>query len=76
MKKSKPNLLMIIGWILFAVVRIVLYSATEFYGYHALNGFAIGLILAGSVLQVLDYHGMSDKLKLWKLRLFGKGQEM
>ena len=62
MKKTKPNILLITGWILFAIARIAVYTAGEHINLlHALNGFAIGLIITGAVLQVLIHHKVIRK---------------
>jgi phosphatidylserine synthase len=73
MKKMKVNLLLTVGFVLFSIARIAIYNVGEQNNLlHAFNGFAIGLVLAGAVLQVLMYHGVSDNLRQWKLRLIGK----
>ena len=71
MKKLQVNRLLVAGWIMFAIARFAIYNFSEPNNLlHAFNGFAIGLVIVGVVVQVLLYHGV--KLKHWKLRVIGK----
>ena len=73
MKKMKLNFLLAMGWVLFAIARIGIYTVGEHNNLlHAFNGFALALVFVGAILQALAYHGVNSKLKHWKYRVIGK----
>ena len=73
MKKSKINLLLAVGFVLFAIAKIGIYiSGGQNNLLHAFNGLATALVIAGAAWQILIHHGVNHKIRQWKLHLVGK----